>query len=183
MLSRYGGLVAPLLALVVAACAKPKPEAAHVPMPSPRKPVAELVAALSASDPEARRQAAWALAGAGRVDDKAIASLEPLLHDQAQGVRYAAAWALGHIGRHRYYDVEPVPTPMRPQYPAEAFRRHITGTVTLEVLIGEAGEVAHAEVRESIPELDAAAVDCVHQWKFRPAVRQGNPIAVMAAVR
>jgi TonB family protein len=51
--------------------------------------------------------------------------------------------------------------------------------VLLEVLIGEAGEVAYARIRESVPQLDAAALDSVRRWKFEP-MRIGD--AVQATV-
>ncbi len=33
---------------------------------------------------------------------------------------------------------------------------------------------------ESVPALDGAAVDCVKRWKFKPALKGGKPVAVLA---
>ena len=47
-------------------------------------------------------------------------------------------------------------------------------------MIDEEGDVAHAEVRESIPVFDAAALECVRAWKFKPALKGGRPVPTMA---
>jgi TonB family protein len=52
---------------------------------------------------------------------------------------------------------------VKPEYPREAFNKKVAGTVILEILIGEEGEVAHAEVRKSVAGLDAAALACIKQ--------------------
>jgi protein TonB len=69
---------------------------------------------------------------------------------------------------------------VRPQYPKAAFDAKIEGTVLVELLIGEQGEVAHLEVRRSIPELDAAAIACVRQWQFAPLRANGHARATIA---
>jgi protein TonB len=112
----------------------------------------------------------------------------PLRTDADQAVRYAAAWALGHL---------PIPakamtatgsdeTPpkaihiVRPLYPQAPFNARLEGTVVVEVLIGEQGEVAHLEIRRSIPEFDAAAIACVRQWQFEPRRKGGVAQASIA---
>ncbi len=67
-----------------------------------------------------------------------------------------------------------------PAYPRDAFNSKITGTVMVEILIGEDGEVAHAAVRQSIPKLDDAALACVRHWRFEPSRVGGKPIATVA---
>jgi protein TonB len=68
----------------------------------------------------------------------------------------------------------------RPVYPQEAFIKKIEGVVTLEIVIGIDGRVGRARVVRSIPQLDAAAVLCVHQWIFSPAVKGGRPVPTLA---
>jgi len=68
----------------------------------------------------------------------------------------------------------------RPVYPQEAFIKKIEGVVTLEIVIGIDGKVGRARVVRSIPQLDGAAVQCVHQWVFSPAVKGGRPVATIA---
>jgi protein TonB len=68
----------------------------------------------------------------------------------------------------------------QPRYPDEAFVRKIQGTVVLEILIDVAGRVARARVVQSMPLLDAAAIETVRQWVFAPAVKNGRPVATLA---
>jgi TonB family protein len=47
-------------------------------------------------------------------------------------------------------------------------------------LINSLGKVAYAEIRQSIPHLDEAALTCVRDWLFEPAQRGGKPVATVA---
>jgi protein TonB len=79
------------------------------------------------------------------------------------------------------YDQGPRPIKItRPQYPTEAFVKKIEGTVLVEILIDINGSVVRARVKQSIPALDAAAIQTVYQWKFAPAVKRGRPVATIA---
>lgn len=69
---------------------------------------------------------------------------------------------------------------IRPQYPQEAFVKKIEGTVDLEIVIDASGRVSNARVTRSIPLLDEAAVTCVKQWRFSPAIKNGRPVATIA---
>lgn len=69
----------------------------------------------------------------------------------------------------------------RPAYPQEAFVKKVEGTVVLEIVIDENGRVARARVVQSIPLLDAAALETVRQWVFVPAYRKGKPVASVAS--
>ena len=50
----------------------------------------------------------------------------------------------------------------------------------MEFLIDAQGEVVSARVIRSVPLLDAAAIATVKQWRFRPAVKGGRPVATIA---
>jgi periplasmic protein TonB len=79
------------------------------------------------------------------------------------------------------YDQPPRPIKItKPQYPQEAFVKKIEGTVEVEILIDASGNVARARVIQSIPALDAAAVQTVYQWRFSPAIKNGHPVATIA---
>jgi protein TonB len=69
---------------------------------------------------------------------------------------------------------------IKPRYPDEAFIKKVQGTVMLEIVIDESGHVARVRVVQSVPLLDAAAVETVRQWTFLPAVRRGTPVAAVA---
>ena len=81
-------------------------------------------------------------------------------------------------------DVQP-PTVTRrvdPQHPIVARQARVSGTVVLEVLVDERGNVADARVARSIPLLDQAAVDAVKQWQFRPATLKGEAVPVIVQI-
>ena len=68
----------------------------------------------------------------------------------------------------------------KPVYPQEAFIKKIEGTVVLEILIDSQGRVVRARVMQSVPLLDAAALQCVYQWVFQPAIKNGRPVPTIA---
>ena len=79
------------------------------------------------------------------------------------------------------YDAPPKPVKItRPQYPQEAFVKKIEGTVLVEIMIDSSGRVVRARVLQSVPMLDAAAIQTVYQWIFQPAVKHGRPVATIA---
>jgi protein TonB len=79
------------------------------------------------------------------------------------------------------YDAPPKAIKLtKPVYPQEAFVKKIEGTVLVEILIDSSGRVIRARVMQSIPLLDAAAIQTVHQWVFQPAVKHGRPVATIA---
>ncbi len=79
------------------------------------------------------------------------------------------------------YDQPPKPIKMpKPQYPQEAFIKKIEGTVLVEILIDSQGRVVRARVIQSVPLLDAAALQCVYQWVFQPAIKHGHPVTTIA---
>jgi protein TonB len=69
---------------------------------------------------------------------------------------------------------------VRPNYPASAQRRGIQGTTLLEVLVAADGRVAEVVVKESAghPDLDAAAAEAVRRWRFEPARRGSQAVAM-----
>jgi protein TonB len=70
-----------------------------------------------------------------------------------------------------------------PEYTAEARQARKQGSVELYVTIGEDGVVSDAEVIRSLDEgLDRKAIECVRQWRFRPAARNGEPVTAFANV-
>jgi len=65
-----------------------------------------------------------------------------------------------------------------PVYPAEASAAGIEGYVILEILVDESGTVSEAQVIRSLPLLDRAAIDCIRQWKYAPALLNGIAVPV-----
>ncbi len=70
------------------------------------------------------------------------------------------------------YRIEPV-------YPAIAQSARVQGVVIIEVLIGSDGKVEDVRVLHSIPLLDAAAVEAVRQWEWRPMKIDGVGVPVV----
>ena len=65
-----------------------------------------------------------------------------------------------------------------PQYPRDAARSGITGWVQLEVLVNADGSVRSAKVLDAKPRgmFEAAAVQAVMRWKFKPKIKDGKPV-------
>src|SRR5215469_6187673 len=65
-----------------------------------------------------------------------------------------------------------------PQYPPEAGRARIEGTVVLMAVIGKDGIVQDVRVESGLPILAQAAIDAVRQWRYRPYLLNGEPVEV-----
>jgi len=66
-----------------------------------------------------------------------------------------------------------------PAYPPSAREEKVMGTVIVETVISEEGAVEEIEVLESADErLSAAAVEAIKQWRFEPALCDGDPVSV-----
>src|ERR1700690_68486 len=64
------------------------------------------------------------------------------------------------------------------EYTAAARSEGIEGKLKLKIVVGADGSVLAVEILASVsPELDAAAVAAVKQWRFRPTMACGKPIA------
>jgi periplasmic protein TonB len=65
-----------------------------------------------------------------------------------------------------------------PEYPFEARRKRMHGSVVLHIVITKAGDVATVELVVGDPLFAAAAMDAVKQWKYKPYLLDGIPIEV-----
>jgi TonB family protein len=78
----------------------------------------------------------------------------------------------------------PVFTP-DPEYP-ESFRKgkhKIQGTCVLGLTVDKEGLVQGVHVTRSLDKrLDQNAIDAVKRWKFKPAMRDSKPVAVLTSV-
>ena len=64
----------------------------------------------------------------------------------------------------------------KPVYPIAAKNMRMTGVVKVEVLVNESGEVTEVQTTTGPPMLQRAATDAVKKWKFKPFVRDGQPV-------
>ncbi|HEY2352821.1 MAG TPA: TonB family protein [Candidatus Acidoferrum sp.] len=78
------------------------------------------------------------------------------------------------------------PAPLKksdPKYPPMLINEHVEGEVVLYAVIRADGSVDSVELVRGLDEqLDANAMEALSQWKFRPASRQGAPVALEAIV-
>jgi TonB family protein len=76
-------------------------------------------------------------------------------------------------------------TEVAPQYTGVAMQKKIQGAVWLEVVVTEKGDVGDIQITRSLDAeygLDQAAIDAAKQWKFKPGIRQGKPVAVRITI-
>lgn len=64
------------------------------------------------------------------------------------------------------------------EYTAEARANNVEGRLKLRVVVAADGSVLEVVVESSVdPSLDAAAVEAVKRWRFKPALKCGKPVA------
>jgi periplasmic protein TonB len=81
-------------------------------------------------------------------------------------------------------DIRP-PTKIKhvaPLYPSIAQSNRVQGTVILEAVINEQGEVSQVRVLRSVPLLDEAAMNAVRQWRFTPTLLNGQAVPIVMTV-
>jgi periplasmic protein TonB len=79
------------------------------------------------------------------------------------------------------YDVPPRALRQpKPEYPKDAYRKKIQGTVLLEFVVDEQGRVSSVRVLKGVPGLNQAAMDNVESWRFAPATLKGVPVRTKA---
>ncbi|HEX7136404.1 MAG TPA: TonB family protein [Vicinamibacterales bacterium] len=71
---------------------------------------------------------------------------------------------------------------IKPIYPALAQTAHQEGVVILETIIDARGAVETVRVLRGYPLLNQAAIDAVTQWRFTPALLNGQPVPVVMTV-
>lgn len=70
-----------------------------------------------------------------------------------------------------------------PKYPQDLIKDHVEGEVILYGVIHPDGSVDGVQLVRGIdPQLDANAIEAFRQWKFDPATKDGQPVALEAIV-
>jgi TonB family protein len=67
---------------------------------------------------------------------------------------------------------------VQPDYPPLARETHIGGTVVVNAVIDEQGNVVQAHALSGHPLLIPGALKAVLQWKYEPTLLNGTPVAV-----
>jgi protein TonB len=70
-----------------------------------------------------------------------------------------------------------------PAYPRLARAANASGTVTVQVLIDEEGNVSQARAVDGHPLLQAVSVAAARQAKFSPTLLEGEPVKVTGVIR
>ena len=74
---------------------------------------------------------------------------------------------------------------VKPQYTSEAMRAQIQGDVWLEVVVlpdGTVGDVTVTKSLDPVFGLDEEAIKAARQWRFVPATRFGEPVAILVSL-
>jgi periplasmic protein TonB len=73
----------------------------------------------------------------------------------------------------------------RPQYTADAMRAKLQGVAVLSGVVAPDGTLQNIRIARSLDAafgLDQEAIACVRQWRFRPGMRMGKPVAVAVTI-
>ena len=72
---------------------------------------------------------------------------------------------------------------VEPEYTEEARQAKLEGTVLLKVEITPEGKATNIKVMHGLGMgLDEKAVECVAQWRFKPGMKDGQPVTVEAQI-
>jgi len=71
---------------------------------------------------------------------------------------------------------------VEPVYPPLAKSARVSGTVEFTAIIGEDGTIQNLQLVRGHPLLVNAAKEAVLQWKYRPVLLNGQPVAVVTSV-
>jgi len=72
-----------------------------------------------------------------------------------------------------------------PSYPPGAKARGIQGWVQVEFTVTPAGTVSNARIVDANPKqiFDQAALDAIQRWRFKPALKDGQPVEQKATLK
>jgi TonB family protein len=96
----------------------------------------------------------------------------------------------GGTGGGEYHPGNGVTTPellreVKPNYTGDAMRAKLQGVVEMEAVVMPDGSVGRVKITRSLDRafgLDEEAIKAVKQWRFRPGMLKGQPVAVIVNV-
>jgi TonB family protein len=70
-----------------------------------------------------------------------------------------------------------------PDYTEQARKKHVSGTVVLALVVSAKGIPQDISVVHSLePDLDEKAIEAVHEWRFKPGMKDGKPVMTRATI-
>jgi protein TonB len=72
---------------------------------------------------------------------------------------------------------------VNPVYPADARNAYIQGRVLLQAEISKTGDIVDLELVDGPIELAGSSVAAVRQWKYKPYLLMGQPVAVETQIQ
>ena len=134
-------------------------------------------AAAQAQQVEQKQLAAAAQKQELELEQAVAAAAKQQQEQRAAATRAAAVKTATHIENRKAQMVHMVPA----KYPLRAARRGEQGWVDVEFTVNPDGSVSNVHVTDSKPRyvFDRAAIDAVSRWRFKPALINGQPTAVV----
>jgi protein TonB len=71
---------------------------------------------------------------------------------------------------------------VRPAYPQLARAARISGEVRLRAIIARDGSIQNLAVVSGPAMLNQAALDAVHQWRYKPTILGGEPVEIETTI-
>ena len=161
---------------------KPEPEQPkEITAPIVTTPAPDPTPAIVASNTESTSQGTGLNGGAGTGSGTGIGS--------GQGSGIGPGFG-GGIGGGAYMPGNGVSSPtvireVKPAYTAEAMRAKVQGTVWLQCVVMPDGSVSEVQITKSLDStfgLDQEAIKAAKQWRFKPGMRQGEPVPVRVTI-
>lgn len=137
---------------------------------------------LDTGDPAVRQLAAIYGVGDAMPGEQLPSSAEPAPASSAETPAAAPRASADSLAAPPGELAPEVLTRVPPVYPAKAKRDRLQGRVLLKVFVDEKGRASEVRVVRSVPDLDNAAIAAVAKWTFRPAKKDGTPIAAWVVV-
>jgi protein TonB len=70
-----------------------------------------------------------------------------------------------------------------PEYPEEARKMGVEGTVVVRFVVGPNGQVTRVKILKGHPLLNPAALEAVRAWRFQAGTYEGQPVAMWRSAR
>ena len=125
----------------------------------------------SAGDDAAPSMIGLAAPGAGTAPPNFIPEGDPVIKPTLQTLNISQGVSQGLLIKK-----------VAPQYPSNAIRMRIEGTVELMATISQTGEITHIKILSGDGQLTKAAADAVRQWKYKPYLLNGEPVEIQTQV-